>query len=68
MTFNIQVCNQGTDPVTSVSLIDYIPSGFTFSPNNGWTSSGPNAVRTLTPLVVFLAGRSCCQYLCDSTY
>ncbi|MFN8338096.1 MAG: hypothetical protein U0T36_03675 [Saprospiraceae bacterium] len=49
MTFNIQVCNQGTDPVTSVSLIDYIPSGFTFSPNNGWTSSGPNAVRTLTP-------------------
>jgi uncharacterized repeat protein (TIGR01451 family) len=49
ITFNIQVCNQGTDPVTSVSLIDYIPSGFTFSPNNGWTSSGPNAVRTLTP-------------------
>ncbi|MEZ4909661.1 MAG: SdrD B-like domain-containing protein [Saprospiraceae bacterium] len=48
VTFNIQVCNQGTDPVTSVSLIDYVPSGFTFSPNNGWTASGSNAIRTLT--------------------
>ena len=49
ITFNIQVCNQGTDPVNSVSLIDYVPSGFTFSPNNGWTASGSNAIRTLTP-------------------
>ncbi len=49
ITFNIQVCNQGTDPATSVSLIDYVPTGFTFTANNGWTSSGANAVRTLTP-------------------
>ncbi|MBK9743572.1 MAG: DUF11 domain-containing protein [Saprospiraceae bacterium] len=47
ITFNIQVCNQGTDPVTSVSLIDYIPSGFTLN-DGSWSLSGTNAIRTLT--------------------
>ncbi|MBK7636460.1 MAG: DUF11 domain-containing protein [Saprospiraceae bacterium] len=56
ITFNIQVCNQGTNPATSVSLIDYVPSGFTFTANNGWTASGSNAVRTLTPGLGLPAG------------
>ncbi len=47
ITFNIQVCNQGTNPATSVSLIDYIPGGFTLNDPN-WTADGTNAVRTLT--------------------
>jgi uncharacterized repeat protein (TIGR01451 family) len=47
ITFNITVCNQGTDPVTSVSLIDYIPGGFTLNDPN-WTADGTNARRTLT--------------------
>jgi uncharacterized repeat protein (TIGR01451 family) len=56
ITFNIQICNQGTDPATSVSLIDYVPTGFTFTANNGWTASGANAVRTLTPGMGLPAG------------
>ena len=47
VTFNIQVCNQGTDPVTTVSLIDYIPAGFTLN-DPAWSLVGSNATRTLT--------------------
>ncbi|HLO55671.1 MAG TPA: SdrD B-like domain-containing protein, partial [Saprospiraceae bacterium] len=47
ITFNIQLCNQGTEAATSVSLIDYIPSGFTLN-DAAWTISGSNAIRTLT--------------------
>ncbi len=48
ITFTITVYNQGNSPVDSVSIIDYIPAGYTFVPNNNWVPSGMNATLTAT--------------------
>jgi uncharacterized repeat protein (TIGR01451 family) len=48
VTFVISVYNQGNYPLDSVQITDYIPSGFTFVPNNNWVSAGSNAVLTAT--------------------
>ncbi|MDA9774051.1 hypothetical protein N9B82_03760, partial [Saprospiraceae bacterium] len=48
VTFTITIHNQGSSPVDSISIIDYIPEGYTFAPNNNWTASGANAVLTAT--------------------
>ena len=46
--FSINVYNQGSSPVDSISIIDYIPTGYTFVANNNWVPSGPNATLTAT--------------------
>ncbi|MGB2733087.1 MAG: SdrD B-like domain-containing protein, partial [Saprospiraceae bacterium] len=47
VTFDITVSNQGTIPLDSIEVTDYIPSGFTFGINTDWTFSAPNAVRVI---------------------
>ncbi len=48
VTYIVTVTNQGNHAVDSISLIDYIPAGYSFVPNNNWTASGANAVLTAT--------------------
>jgi len=50
VTFTVTVFNQGTIDAYNVDVIDYIPAGFTLSPNdaNGWAAAGANATNTLT--------------------
>ncbi len=38
VTFQVRICNQGNESVKNVKFIDYLPGGFTLSPNdnNGW--------------------------------
>ncbi|MBK8624415.1 MAG: HYR domain-containing protein [Saprospiraceae bacterium] len=47
--FDITIYNQGNITANSFSIIDYIPSGYTFLPVNSpaWTLSGSNATRTI---------------------
>ncbi|PHI21302.1 hypothetical protein CEQ90_02570 [Lewinellaceae bacterium SD302] len=50
VTFNINVCNQGNEPVTNVTIIDYLPCGLDYLPGNtlnqmqGWTQTSPFAM------------------------
>jgi len=48
VTFTITVHNQGSSALDSVRIIDYIPGGFSFVPNNNWMASGMNAILTAT--------------------
>ena len=48
VTFNVEVCNQGPTIIDSVEVTDYIPSGYSFTDNNGWVTSGSDAIITLT--------------------
>ena len=43
--FTVEIRNQGTLTATNIELIDYIPSGFSLSPNNSanWTDGGSTA-------------------------
>lgn len=45
VTFTIEIRNQGTVTATNIELVDYIPTGFTLSANNGagWSASGSTA-------------------------
>ncbi|MBL0100661.1 MAG: DUF11 domain-containing protein [Saprospiraceae bacterium] len=43
MTFNIEVFNQGNVTAQNIVVSDYIPSGYTFAANNGWTG-GPSVI------------------------
>ncbi|MEZ4656275.1 MAG: hypothetical protein R2911_01750 [Caldilineaceae bacterium] len=45
MTFTLEIRNQGTVAATNIELIDYIPVGFSLSPNNSanWTDGGSTA-------------------------
>ncbi len=52
VTYMISVINQGSLPSGEIELIDYVPSGMSFSNNNGWTASGDNAVRTIANIEV----------------
>ena len=52
VVFDIMVCNQGDNPVTSVEVTDYIPAGFTLN-DGDWTagmagSTGTSASINLT--------------------
>ncbi len=52
--FNLTVFNQGNVDAFNIELIDYVNSGFVFSPgaNTGWAAQGGNAVYTISgPLV-----------------
>ena len=40
VVFDILVTNQGTETATSIELTDYIPTGLTLEPGNGWTDNG----------------------------
>ncbi|MEM7134188.1 MAG: SdrD B-like domain-containing protein [Chloroflexota bacterium] len=53
VTFTLTVFNQGGVTATNISLIDYLPAGFTLSVNdsNGWSSNGITATRTLPGLL-----------------
>ncbi|MFZ1703863.1 MAG: SdrD B-like domain-containing protein, partial [Saprospiraceae bacterium] len=50
--FTITVTNQGTDIVNSISVTDYIPSGYIFNAgdNPNWTGSFPNVNYTASVL------------------
>jgi uncharacterized repeat protein (TIGR01451 family) len=41
LTFNIEVFNQGNVPATNIVVRDYLPIGYTFVANNGWTGASP---------------------------
>ncbi|MBK6815811.1 MAG: DUF11 domain-containing protein [Saprospiraceae bacterium] len=43
ITFEIRVYNQGNQSLDSLKVTDYIPAGYSFVSNNGWTASGMNA-------------------------
>ncbi|MBK6391644.1 MAG: DUF11 domain-containing protein [Saprospiraceae bacterium] len=43
ITFEIRVYNQGNQSLDSLKVTDYIPAGYSFVSNNGWTPSGMNA-------------------------
>ncbi len=45
IVFDIMVCNQGDNPVTSVEVTDYIPSGFTLNDAN-WTAGSAGSTGT----------------------
>ena len=51
--FTITITNQGTLDAYNIDIIDYIPSGYTFSAanatnaTNGWTASGANATTNI---------------------
>jgi len=45
--FDITICNQGFIAVDSIEITDYLAPCYGFTPNNGWVSSGPDAVITL---------------------
>jgi len=47
VTFTIEVINQGSIPVSQISLVDYIPTGLTLNDNN-WIQIGQNAEVLLT--------------------
>ncbi|MCE7987254.1 MAG: DUF11 domain-containing protein, partial [Caldilinea sp. CFX5] len=49
VTFAIEVINQGTVTTTDITVVDYLPTGFSLSNSdtNGWTSSGATATVTL---------------------
>ncbi len=53
--FDFDIHNQGTVPVRDVKITDYLPSGYTYDPNDnigsGWTMVGGNLERTV-PLIV----------------
>lgn len=53
VTFTLAVFNQGVVTATNISLVDYLPSGFTLSAtgNSGWTSNGVTATLTLPGVV-----------------
>jgi uncharacterized repeat protein (TIGR01451 family) len=50
LQFNIEVFNQGNEPMRNTRITDYIPAGYTFSAgdNPGWTAAGSNATYILT--------------------
>ncbi|MBK8627118.1 MAG: DUF11 domain-containing protein [Saprospiraceae bacterium] len=49
LQFNIEVFNQGNEPMRNTQITDYIPAGYTFSvgDNPGWTAAGANATYIL---------------------
>ncbi len=51
VVFDVTVINQGGIPANNIGIVDYIPDGFLFNPDNnpGWTAVGASlAVDTLT--------------------
>ncbi|MBK8627111.1 MAG: DUF11 domain-containing protein [Saprospiraceae bacterium] len=50
LTYNITVYNQGNVDATNVVITDYIPNGYTFTVNNGWTGAYPTITRTIASL------------------
>ena len=50
VTFTLTLFNQGTVTATNITLSDYLPAGFSLSPNdtNGWTGSGSTVTTTLS--------------------
>ncbi|MBL0100663.1 MAG: DUF11 domain-containing protein [Saprospiraceae bacterium] len=46
-SFTITVLNQGNVTATNIALADYIPAGYTFAPNNGWTGGPGTITQTL---------------------
>ncbi|MCB0140424.1 MAG: DUF11 domain-containing protein, partial [Caldilineaceae bacterium] len=53
VTFTLAIINQGVVTAANVTLVDYLPTGFTLSSNdtNGWSSSGGNVTLTLPGVV-----------------
>lgn len=48
IVFEITVFNQGNETATNVVVNDYVPSGYTFLANNGWTGVAPAISNTIT--------------------
>ncbi|MCC6843703.1 MAG: DUF11 domain-containing protein [Saprospiraceae bacterium] len=50
-TFEITVFNQGNVTAKDIQVKDYIPEGYSFSPNNGWTGAFPTVSKTITDTI-----------------
>ncbi|HRG32603.1 MAG: DUF11 domain-containing protein [Saprospiraceae bacterium] len=50
-TFEITVFNQGNVTAKDIQVKDYIPEGYSFSPNNGWTGASPMVSKTITDTI-----------------
>ena len=50
-TFEITVFNQGNVTAKDIQVKDYIPQGYSFSPNNGWTGAFPTVSKTITDTI-----------------
>ena len=37
ITFDITLTNEGSESVQNIKVVDYLPCGYSFVPNNGWT-------------------------------
>jgi len=48
VSIQVSICNQGSSYVDSIQLTEYLPSCFSFTPNNNWVNSGADARITLT--------------------
>ncbi len=48
VTFDIEVCNQGTVPAQDIEVIDYIPAGFLLADNNWFDLGNNQASYTIT--------------------
>ena len=49
ITYTVTIFNQGTVTATNIGVVDYLPTGFSLSPNdsNGWTGTGSNVTTTV---------------------
>jgi len=50
-TFKVTVFNQGNISATNILVSDFIPDGYSFTNNNGWTG-GPNTITNLITSVI----------------
>ncbi|MBC7886102.1 MAG: DUF11 domain-containing protein [Saprospiraceae bacterium] len=52
LSFNVEVTNLGSVPVTNIDIIDLIPCGYTYSGGSQiWNPSGNNRVTTITSTI-----------------
>ncbi|MBK6783166.1 MAG: DUF11 domain-containing protein [Saprospiraceae bacterium] len=45
LTFTVEVFNQGNVTAENIVISDYLPDGYSFVNNNGWTSVGPGLLQ-----------------------
>ncbi|MBK9994322.1 MAG: DUF11 domain-containing protein [Saprospiraceae bacterium] len=50
--FEITVFNQGNETANNIEVKDYIPTGYSFSPNNGWSGAAPLITKTITTSIL----------------
>ena len=58
ITFDITVTNEGSESVQNVKVVDYLPCGFSFVPNNGWTLNATSGLIENTYIDELALGES----------